>query len=355
MNFRRFLLPFVLVAVVACISFSPCFAQRNQVAPYETPAEQQAWNERNRIMVKLYLSRYERNVTQEVLPFALERTDRNADIRTRAIIMLGRIEDGKAEAPLQKLLDQLQEKQSKIRPQDDPITPVDAVPLFRLKLALGRIRARDLKGKEKLDAVAKSIDLTWEKVQEMGDQLKEATSATSTHHRLLMDSYQLEVVLEFFDVLRSMGRNGEDLDVLGASHLVYHPLLEPLLTSSRLTRGQEAEFWLKRSETPTTFIFNPAVVASLGNEVKPILLKHLQLELGKAKEHPDTYQGMNRLALMRMFDSASATADLQFVPVLEEFSKLNNERIANDAQNALRGLQDGSGTVILPHRPINGF
>ena len=344
MTYLKHLLMVALSIVAAEIH--PVEAQ-GTMPPYQTMAEKAAWGSRNRKFAQLYLSRFQKNVTKELLDFALGNIDRNADLRTRAIIALGRIEDPQAEEPLQKLLLQLEEEQN--------APPQDQVPIYRIKLALGRIRSQNLIGQARLESIAKSIDLSWAQVQGFGDQLKDATTDYKTRD-LVRGSYQLEVVKEFIDVVRSMQRDGDKVDDLGVAHLIYSPLVEPSVSASRLSRIQEAEFWLTRSSAPTDYVFDPALLAGLGNEIKPILLKHLYAELEKLKNKPQLFQSeVGKIALDRAFRAASATGDLQFASVIAQFAQSGDTVISRYANRALESLASGEGTVILPRKPLSGI
>ena len=219
----------------------------------------------------------------------------------------------------------------------------DHVAVHRIKLALGRIAARGLKGERRLNVIAASVGTTWPKLKlsarQWRSQLKQDRMATYK----LQEAPQNFIFTEFHEVLYRMGKRGENIRALGAFDLVLWPQQEPVLSAASMSNQAEIRFWLSQAAPPSAVGFYPQHLLDLGPQVPTYLLQALRAALPKAKKNPSALAGRNIVGLKAMFDAAAGTGDRRFVPLLREFQKVNDQWTRNFAQDALARLQAGTG------------
>lgn len=233
---------------------SPHFKQPSS---YRTVEERQAWLEHNWRFANLWLARNEQDIVPEIIPFL---DDPDKDLRERAAKALGRLEDVRAEEPLQQKLEQGQ----KTHAAPDSIGAAD-IPSQTLKLALGRIRARDLEGKAKLNKVAESVDLTYQGVGLLAQQLgAKYHSQDPSERRAASGSAAKGIVLEIVDVLYAMGKNGENIAGLKDDNLAFGPAIAMKLKAATLPLDQEIQLILDYSAKPKGGAFNESYLVELG-------------------------------------------------------------------------------------------
>ena len=124
------------------------------------------WPAQNQQLAQLWLARQERDVTPELLQ--LLQTSQHPDIRRRTVRALGRLESSAALGPLQAWGKTLSAEDKQM------IEPT-------LSLALGRLQSHELKGQKKLDAVAKSVNLSWSEVVRLSAPSQRAQKPCSRH------------------------------------------------------------------------------------------------------------------------------------------------------------------------------
>ncbi|RYX80745.1 hypothetical protein EON83_27330 [bacterium] len=342
-----------LAATTHCSSVSAADSPEQKREAYLL--SQKKWGQKNIQLTDLYMQRFKRNVTSDVIKVAMGEENESADQRNRAIVILGRLEDPLAEQPLSQLL-KIAKDNEKLLFQGKLPAAQDLLIPWRIEIALGRIRARDLKGVSRLESIAKSIELTWPEVQKFGDELKvAAVEKDSWKREIVRDSYQLDVVTEFVDVLRIMGRRGEDLSTTGALRLSYTPLgaIEYVLEASHMSRANEAKWWLDRAIAPAKRGFYPRDMLGLGEDMKPMLLSALEKSLQLYQQNSNLYEerSLSWITLRTMLETASATGDQMYEPILDKFSHIDNKSISSSASQALEGLKSGGSASLVPIHP----
>ena len=321
--------------------------KKRDKAPFNTPQERSAFIQRAQRFATLWLQRHERRVTPELLQM-LEQ-EPTPQLRERIVIALGRIEDPSAIAPLKQLL-AIASKQEAGQPKEQNSSSWrNSVSAFRVKLAIGRIEARNLKGVNKLNKIASSMGTNWAGIQSIAAGLR-SKLAKPGGKSLIRDSDQLYIVTEFFDVLYRMGKSGEDIRSMGAFKLLVWPEQDPLLSTALMSDAAELNFWLKRALPPSSKGFYPEHLLDLGPQVPNFLLEYLRIALATAKKNPKVLEGSSIIGMKALFNAAAATNDSRFIPILTEFTQVNDGWTRNFAQYALKNLRSGQGAawVLFP-------
>ena len=165
------------------------------------PKLRAAWPAQNRQLAQLWLAREQRDVTPELLQ--LLQSSQHPDIRRRTVRALGRLEKPASLTPLQ-------EWQKALTPAEQEATSPT------LPLALGRIQNHALTGQQKLDAVAKSVGLSWSEVVRLSQKVNAPKAyAQGTPADQIVD--------EIISVLYTMGKKGEQVQKLSSALTLSQP------------------------------------------------------------------------------------------------------------------------------------
>ena len=250
---------FTLIGLTLSFPLRPTVARRTAM-PYHTPQEKKAYENRARQFGRLWLARRKKNVTPQLLQM-LDK-EPTPGLRQAIVIALGRIEDPQATKPLQNLLVKANAQQPGHIASPSAISLRDDIPPYQIKLALGRIRARDLKGTAKLNAVAKTVGTTWPALKQTAAQLK-AKMRVPTGIYEVKDSKQRFILEEFYDVLYRMGKHGEDIQRMGAMDLaIWSTDLQDQAASqfaqeqgkiftASLSNQAEIDYWFQKTLPPS--------------------------------------------------------------------------------------------------------
>lgn len=168
----------------------------------------------------LWRQRGSASIVEEVLPLARHPLH---SVRLPAVKLLGRLENPAALAVLQAL--------NKSTPStSDWLFEPEVRSLFpALPIAIGRIKARDLKGQEKVEAVLKEVGLTFPQLVALSARIaKDPYGSQKLGSRL---------VAEIFDVLYYQRKNGEDISSL-AAQLSFDPGQKMLLQAPQDTEAE---------------------------------------------------------------------------------------------------------------------
>lgn len=331
----------VLCAALVMLLVSPTARADRTPMPYNTPQEKAAWDKRARQFAQLWLSRRRRNATPPLLQLLAK--EPSFQLREALVTALGRLENPQAAKPLRTLLVRVQA--SGVGRDGYPLRAPwrDYIAVHRIKLALGRIQARGLKGERKLNVIAASVGTTWPKLKLSGRQWRSQLKQDRMATYRLQEAPQNFVFTEFHDVLYRMGKRGENIRALGAFDLVLWPQQEPVLSTASTSDQAEIRFWLARAAPPSAAGFYPQHLLDLGPQVPVYLQQSLQAALPRAQKNPAALAGVNIVGLKAMFDVAAATGDRRFVPLLRKFQKVNDQWTRNFAGDALARLQAGTG------------
>ena len=383
MNFqccsRLLLLIAGLLAGAAC---SPqAQAKRNFPSPWGSASERVRYGERNRQFARIWLSRAHNpdEAARKILPFVLEKVAGSADLPTRAVVALGRIESPVAQKPLEKLLFDAVEKEKqwlKTSRQEPP--PSFQVAPYYLRFALARIESRNMKGQARLDFVARKIGKTWSSVRREGREwkgkLRDPKQRGAIYEFLRGRNSPRLTLEEFAQLLHDMGQRGENVNALGASDLLVWPtgrvasgglcaLFDPpqtVILTANMTRDQAIRFWLQRALPPQkpgverAGSFSPQAFLDLGAPAVKALKVTLRDLLEQVKRDPSIVDGVGEVGPRTLFEAAAASGDHDFIPILQEFAHLKIGWLSSYAARDVTLLENGEGAAILP-RPLLYF
>ena len=321
----------------------PCHAGGEKPKPYSTPAEKAAFDQRARRLGQLWLARRKRNVTLELV--RMLQAERTAVLRERLVIALGRLEDPQALESLEQMRSGKEQNSFKLR-----VSP------FRLQLAIGRIRARNLRGKAKVNAVAKAVGMTWPKLKTTSASLRADLQTPEAAYAIKKD--ERFILEEFYDLFYRMGKNGEDIRALGAFDLqiwgtdtnkmpeALYSYSQTLLNVASLSDAQEVKFWLSRATPPKKSPFDPSHLLDLGPTVPTELKLYLREVAAKAKTNPKIMARTR--AYQSAFEAASFTGDTSYLPLLRPFLNTNEKWTRIYAARAINSLNSGGGVIAFP-------
>ncbi len=200
------LLPWAM-AVVAAVFLWQRGSQWYRLRPFlETSYEQAASSssypddrvQRNaelKVLYSLWLQRRQRNIAPRVRGFVLKHP---SAVQFRAARMLGYLEDAAALPALEQLRHELSRsatgnEQRRFFPQ--------------LDIAIGKISARRLRGRSKLERISREIGLSWADVAALSGHIDTSGHIPGISDHALRAS---NVIEEMLDVLAQMVREGDD-------------------------------------------------------------------------------------------------------------------------------------------------
>lgn len=329
------------LAALSALFLAPRSAQATRLPmPYDTPQQKAAWEKRANQFGQLWLNRRRRKATQPMLQLLAK--EPSFQLREAMVVALGRLEDPQAAKPLRALLRRVQA--TGVGRNGYPLRAPwrDYIAAHRIKLALGRIQARGLKGERKLNVVAASIGTTWPKLKQSAQRWRSQLKTDRMAIYRFQDDPQSSIFGEFHDVLYRMGKRGENIRALGAFDLAVQPPQEAILSAASLSDQAEIRFWLARAMPPSAVGFYPQHLVDLGPQVPAYLQQSLKVALTRAKK-PSSVAGWNGVGLRAMFNAAAATGDRRFIPVLQAFQKVDDQWTRNYSGDALKRLQARTG------------
>jgi len=273
---------------------------------------------------RLWFRHGQRAIAAELLPY-LEGRDR--ELREKAIVALGRLESPLAEAPLAEFLKKLEqeelEDQRELHNAQNHVATnyvVDfskriGVKPLKLRLALGRIRARDLKGQAKVEAVAQSVGVSWDDVLVLSKRLN------PTHPSIrgsMIGTRGDQIMEEIVDTLYKMGKEGEDIQPL-SGRLTLNPSQQLKLRGAAVSLDQEVHLILDYlvtlpAATGDAYTLTDYLVG-LGPRATELVLQRLQ----DMKRQPEKYF-KNRSGYIIVFLAAGQMDDARALPLLKYFS-----------------------------------
>lgn len=326
MKTPRLILSFIGGAVfLLCIT--PAIRADKEPRFFRTPAQQKQENRNANRFGQLWLARRTRKIAPELLQMLA--VESNTGLRVAIIKALGRLEDPQAIKPLRAL---------------------------GQRLAVGRIEARRLHGRRKLDAIARSIGTTWPALQIEAKRLRLRLQNRMGSYQAQEDPQRF-VLEEFYDILYVMGKRGENIEKLGAFDLMIWSndssntaagLRSPeqaKLFAASLSNPAEIEFWLRRSLPPSALHFSPAHLLDLGPQVPQALKKYLKIYLRQAKSNPQKFARTS--SYTDLFETVAATGDSHFVPLLKEFLSVNDRWVKISAADTISSLQKHRGLELI--------
>lgn len=328
-------LPFLRLVAVAAIAFAvapmlpqPAFADR-ELGVLPGSAEAKQLEVRAQRFGQLWLSRRKRKIAPQLIQMLAD--EPNLGLRRALVVALGRLEDPQAEKPLRLLLKNAQSHPAARRDQVEP---------YQIRLALGRIKSRQLKGTAKLNAIAREVGKTWPSLQQDAQRLRVKLRDRIGVYEA-QESDDRFIIEEFYDVLYRMGKRGENIRALGAYNVVLWPQQKPLLSASALSDKQESRFWIKRATPPSSVGLYPSHLLELGPQVPNELLQAMKVALVTAQRNPSSVAGNKIVGLRSLFIAAVATGDKRFIPILRSFTAVSDSWVKHYSSGAIQRLNQG--------------
>ncbi len=323
---------------------------------YRNETERKELVARWKKLAALWMERDKRDVTSDIAPF-LE--DRDSSVRAKAAQMLGRLDTDEAAQVLEakwqkqetdkerrrqeKAEQRARERQNGTIRMEEVEAPNTDVPELALRLALGRANGRKLRGKARLEAVAQSIDLTFEEVRRLARKINTDIGSQSPQVRQSARySPAFDVVMEYVALLRDMSKSGENIKVLGADDLAIGPGLKARLNGAALPPEQEAKEILDYAMQSRGSQIDESYLIQLGSRAMEVLIERLQeIEQSPRKERGDW-------SCSSMFRAAAMTEDPRVVPLLQKFSQSKDPVVRGYAINTLDDIRQDRIVPKLP-------
>jgi hypothetical protein len=364
-----------------------------------SPEEQKAYDKRYERVCAIWLARHQRDVAAELLPFLYDEVPL---LRLRVVAALGKLESAVAEQPLQEALvavlrhnvarleaklktletnkksdipdrgidtsavetslrreiETAREKLAEFEPAESapPIKNAELLrelPEFTLRLALARIRSRNLKGQAKIDALCAGMGTTWQEVRQFSVKIYGPKSSGYE-----LQSPQGVMVSVIVDVLYHMGKKGENIEPF-----------EQALTLSNAQRTKLKAATVSTEEEIKLILDYVAQVKINKEEDHALAVSHL-LGLGKQIETPlferltylRTHLPENQIETVHgkrigagyisLFRAARNTGNPRFVPLLQAFEReyINSfdPQVAHQAYLALKKFKEGRYVLDFP-------
>lgn len=295
-------------------------------AAKESARKERAWQ-----LYQLWLARETRNIAPQVTPFL---QDEYGPLRQSAARILGRIESPQAEAPLREALS--------LSEQGRAVAKGRYIPPVVLKLALGRIGSRGLKGKVKVAAVVKEVGLSFDEAVQLTGKVKQAQSKANGSEGEKIDK-------EVVDTLYHMGRSGENITPI-MKQLGLYPSQRVLLQSSLLPQDRAVESILDYLiqldvATPWDGELAQVYLVSSKSSVKDGIVEFLMaLKAGK-KQH-------GRRGFVALFRAAALTGDPRVLPLLKHFDEKDKNPIVHHYAMGARMNAQHIGDWSSPYAPM---
>lgn len=298
-----------------------------QFVAWKKAARQQAYR-----FQSLRLASSQRDIANEVITH-LHDPDAPA-LRLRAVKLLGRLETPKAEAPLEALDALSKEDEAELRKHPNTSKEWQSLPFgthHTLHLALGRIRARNLRGRAKVEAVAKEVGLSWGEVVRLSYKVNDPVEG-----RYASSTPGYEIVDEIVDVLYTMGKRGENIGSF-ANTLTLREAQKIKLQGASLQLEQEVKLIL---DYLSLIDIERSGDADLGEhlvDLGPQAAELLLQRLGNMKKYPRQYP--QHLGHIFLFRAAANFGDHRFLPLLRYFENSDNLVLRGDAVRTRERLE----------------
>ena len=279
--------------------------------------------QRARKLYRLWRARGTRDVSAEVAPFLHDGDD---SIRRSAVRILARLEIPQAEHILAEFA--RQNKQSR------------AVPDLTVQLALARLSSRQLRGQARLDAVAKSVDLSWNEVVRLSRKVNVYPRSRAA------GTPADEIVSEFLNLLSVMGRHGEQIAPF-SKQLTLTPAQTVQLQSASLPDAQATQTIVNYLSRLTVVTGDDSrlgenYLINLGPSAELALIQRLKLASAQPRK---STQNEGLVTLLR---SVVFIENPRVIPTLKLFTQDKNDYIRSEAMISMQQVQQKLGFPPLP-------
>ena len=285
-----------------------------------------ARNQRARELYRLWQARNQRDVTKDVLPFLAAE---DVSVRRSAVRVLARLETPEAQSALIKQL----------KSHRNNAAEPNAVPSLILKLAVGRADSHDLKGQERIEAVVKSVDLSFKNVA----LLSQKVNSSKLSEVAGTSGYQ--ILQEVVSVLTEMSQSGEDIEPL-VKQLTLTPAQLIQLKAASLPASEGAKLIVDYLASLDRANIEGAVLArvlltNFGDDgVEALVQKMVKTQEGKEE--------YGKAGYIDIFRSAALTGDPRVLPLLKGFENNADPEIRDYANQSRMAMERQSKYPPLP-------
>lgn len=300
--------------------------------PFRTRQERKAWLERSDRFAALALARRQRDVASELLPFLQDPAE---PLRLRAVKLLGRLESAQAEASLEALANRLKGPGASVaRKHADSSRVSEAVreeSMFpTLDLALARIRARNLNGWTKVQALAKSVGLSFDEVVRLSHKVNDPVEG-----KYASGSAGYEIVDEMVDMLYQMGKRGEDIRPV-ANRLTLRPAQKVKLQAASLPLEQEITLilnYLSQVKMVGGSEFDLAEhLSASGAPASNAVIRRIRDALQRSEQRLQD-STVSAAGCSILFRFANRADDTRAIPLLKQFEKKFKDDFVRDSNS----------------------
>ena len=339
------------------------YANENAHRAVRTKDQTEQWRQKSRLLLESWHSRTQKDVTPRLLELS---NDSDANIRERAVRLLGRLEAPDALPVLQQKLQTVERARTKpyVSGQGSYQDAPEYVPIEVLQLAIGRIESRPLQGRAKLDKMLEAVQfmspsqhpksLVWADVVEFS---RRANVVQGEEH-LRFGSPARRVFDEVVDVFHSEKQAGHDMTGL-QRQLFLSEAQQMFLDTANLPLEEQirrvTEFGLQiknygveeaRLITDYLLSLPPQIVRTEVNQ-----------KLADVLAHPQNYPTMSEVrfgnkyatGLLPIWNVVSVIGDEKTKVLLQEFVRnFDTPWIGGEATEALKHLNKKHGTILFP-------
>lgn len=310
--------------------------------PSYDPQQLDARNKRAWKLYQVWRERTTRDVATEIAPYL---QDEDRLIREDAARALSRLKNKTAERILMQVQQQQNAKQ-KGAPNKQEVVGGDRnsadgqIASPTLKLALGRIQSRDLKGRAKVEAIANSVGLSFAEVARLSATVNEWGKQS-----VMAGTEGNEIVQELVDVLYQMGKDGEDIASL-TKQMTLNPTQVVKLQGATLPVEQELKLIIdhvlsQKKVGITEEEFGATYLPSLGQPATEAIIASLDAVKQRRAE-------FERAGLVTLMRAAALTNDSRALSLLKEFGNNPDPKVSYYAIQAREAMENQSWYPPLP-------
>ena len=269
--------------------------------------------------------------TRQILPLL---RSSNSIVNEYALHELGRLESSEALPILLEKANELENaRRATYKGKTTPLmisSPSD----IPLRIAIARIQTRNLRGQERLNAIAKSLGMKWEAIVALSKQDNQTRR---------LDLPENIIVEEMVDVLYGMAKKGEEIESLSSQFQLSEPQKIKLEASS-LPADQEAQFIVKyfveRRGAVTIDVYRLAMthLTSLGEPANAALFSYFdKVKVLTPQERPR----VSYLSLGLLLQAAAQIGDPRLISMLDQLDRMFVEqpKITNEILLARQSLK----------------
>ncbi len=313
-------------------------ASAHEAGPFDGPEGKAALDKRNGRFADLWMARQRRDVVPEIASFL---DDPYYGMRKRAVRALGWLEKPSAKPYLEKTL-------QRVKSGKEPQVPVQLV-----HWALGRIDARHLRGKAKLQAVTQSAGFSWDEMVRLSRKVYAPPTLDDVY--AVQGSVGMQLLQEVAALLYAMGKQGDNIQPFVAQ-LTLPRAYHVYLRGAQQNVQQEIELVLNYS-TREVEIVGPEEewvcedhLVALGQPALDAIERRLRDMLAHPTMYPEP-SGYGTRHIM-IFRAAAKTRRRDFLGLLRKFEEgspgSQNKWVGDHAYRSRIALEERSVAPRFP-------